>query len=65
MWEVRAYRSYPMRYAGTELRGPLTEAEANNISRALRRTEGYFCVEKREIRPAYFWLGAQAEAAHG
>lgn len=63
MWEVRAYRSYPMHCAGTELRGPLTKAEADNISGALRRSQGYFCVEMRELQPAYFWLGAQAEAA--
>lgn len=64
-WEVRSYRSNPMRYAGIDTTRFLTQSAAEEHARELRRISGMFCVEVMDIRPAYFWLGAQAEAAHG
>jgi hypothetical protein len=38
--------------------------EAESLAAKYRASDDYFCVEVRgPADPAYFWLGAQAEAA--
>jgi hypothetical protein len=63
-WWVRSYRSHPMGYAGISMESFPSKWEAESLAAKYRASDDYFCVEVRgPADPAYFWLGAQAEAA--
>jgi hypothetical protein len=67
-WEVRAYRTSPLQYSGTDKRSFKSERDAARFAEHCRRNPDFFCVEVRKVQeappetPPYFWLGADAGA---